>query len=206
MTMEKVETEKRNSHKNEFVKVTNAKTGEVRFFKNGMDASREIGFSHVLVYKALKNQGAEKGDWKFEYISKDDPQCGEFKKEFDDRMSKLRQSLVEYVHDYMLKRKEFVESEKAKRKAEHDQFVRAVRSMAACALESLKEQLEREAEDYKEAFSQYHAVVQMTMDGAVVAKWANAHQAEKETNIKNIRQVVLGVRESAGGYRWEFLV
>ena len=120
MTMEKVETEKRNSHKNEFVKVTNAKTGEVRFFKNGMDASREIGFSHVLVYKALKNQGAEKGDWKFEYISKDDPQCGEFKKEFDDRMSKLRQSLVEYVHDYMLKRKEFVESEKAKRKAEHD--------------------------------------------------------------------------------------
>ena len=78
--------------------------------------------------------------------------------------------------------------------------------MAACALESLKEQLEREAEDYKEAFANYHAVVQMTMDGAVVAKWANAHQAEKETNIKNIRQAVLGLRKSAGGYRWEFLV
>jgi hypothetical protein len=48
------ETHKRNRHKNEFVKATNAKTGEVRFFKNGMDASREIGCSHVLVYKALK--------------------------------------------------------------------------------------------------------------------------------------------------------
>jgi hypothetical protein len=46
----------------------------------------------------------------------------------------------------------------------------------------------------------------MTMDGAVVAKWENAHQAEKETNIKNIRQAVLGLRKSAGGYRWEFLV
>ena len=46
----------------------------------------------------------------------------------------------------------------------------------------------------------------MTMDGEVVAKWDSAYQAEQETNIKNIRQVVLGVRESAGGYRWEFLV
>ena len=200
------ETKKRNRHKNEFVKATNTQTGEVKFFKNGMDASREIGCSHVLVYKALKNQGAEKGDWKFEYISKDDPQCEEFKKEFDDRMSKLRQSLVEYAHDQIQKRKEFVEGEKAKRKAKHDELVRAVRSMASCALESLKEQLEREAEDYKEAFSQYHAIVQLTMDGEVVAKWDSAYQAEKETNIKNIRQVVLGVRESAGGYRWEFLV
>ena len=49
------ETQKRMNHKNEFVKATNAETGEVKFFKNGMDASREIGCSHVLVYKALKN-------------------------------------------------------------------------------------------------------------------------------------------------------
>ena len=49
------ETHKRTNHKNEFVKATNGKTGEVKFFKNGMDASREIGCSHVLVYKALKN-------------------------------------------------------------------------------------------------------------------------------------------------------
>ena len=34
----------------------------------------------------------------------------------------------------MLKRKEFVEGEKAKRKAEHDEFVRVVRSMVSCAL------------------------------------------------------------------------
>ena len=46
----------------------------------------------------------------------------------------------------------------------------------------------------------------MTMDGEVVAKWDSAYQAERETNIKNIRQVVLGLRKSAGVYRWEFLV
>ena len=69
-----------------------------------------------------------------EYISKDDPQCANFKKELEDKMRDLRKSLVEYVRDYMLKRKEFVEGEKAKRKAKHDELVRAVRSMASCAL------------------------------------------------------------------------
>ena len=44
------------------------------------------------------------------------------------------------------------------------------------------------------------------MEGEVVREWDSAYQAEKETNIKNIRQVVLGLRKSAGGYRWEFLV
>lgn len=52
----------------------------------------------------------------------------------------------------------------------------------------------------------YHAIVQLTMDGEKVREWNSAHQAEKATNIKNIRQVVLGLRKSAGGYRWEFLV
>ena len=49
------ETQKRMNHKNEFVKATNGETGEVKFFKNGMEASRELGCSHILVYKALKN-------------------------------------------------------------------------------------------------------------------------------------------------------
>ena len=46
----------------------------------------------------------------------------------------MRKSLVEYAHNQMLKRKEFVEGEKARRKAEHDKFVGYVRSMVACAL------------------------------------------------------------------------
>lgn len=53
MTME-VEPRKRMNHKDCFVKATNA-NGEVKFFKNGMEASRELGCSHVLVYKALNN-------------------------------------------------------------------------------------------------------------------------------------------------------
>ncbi len=52
--MMEIETHKRTNHKNEFVKATNLETNEVKFFKNGMDASREIGCSHVLAYNALK--------------------------------------------------------------------------------------------------------------------------------------------------------
>ena len=128
-----IETKKRKTHNNEFVKATNA-NGEVKFFKNGMEASRELGCSHILVYKALNNQGKEKGTWKLEYISKDDPQCDEYKKQIEDRIRDTRRMLLEYAHNQMLKRKEFVEGEKAKRKAQHDELVRSVRSMVSCAL------------------------------------------------------------------------
>ena len=89
----------RNSHKDEFVKATNIETSEVKFFKNGMDASRGIGCSHVLAYKVLKNEVAMARGWRLEYVSKDDPQCETFKKEIEDRIRKLRQSLVDYAHD-----------------------------------------------------------------------------------------------------------
>lgn len=93
-----VEPKKRTNHKDCFVKATNA-NGEVKFFKNGMEASRELGCSHVLAYKVLKNEVAMARGWRLEYISKDDPKCATFKKEIEDRIRKLRQSLVDYAHD-----------------------------------------------------------------------------------------------------------
>ena len=128
------EKTKRNSHKNEFVKLTNLETNEVKFFKNGMEVAREIGCPHTLVYKALRGEGDEDGNWRVEYISKDDPQCADFKKALEDRMCDLRQKLVEYTRDQILKRKEFVKEEKARRKKEHDEFVRTARGMVSCAL------------------------------------------------------------------------
>ena len=106
----------------------------------------------------------------------------------------------------MRKRNELIQEAKARRKAEHDETIRTLRGMVASVLQSLKTQLECEADDYRDTFASYHAIVQLTMDGEFVREWDSAYQAERETNIKNIRQVVLGLRKSAGGYRWEFLV
>ena len=52
--MKRTQKQKRTSHKDEFVKATNLETSEVKFYKNGMDAAREIGCSHVLAYEVLK--------------------------------------------------------------------------------------------------------------------------------------------------------
>jgi hypothetical protein len=49
-----IEPQKKANHKDEFVKATNVETNEVKFHRNGMEASREIGCSHVLAYKALR--------------------------------------------------------------------------------------------------------------------------------------------------------
>ena len=49
--------------------------------------------------------------------------------------------------------------------------------MIANVLESLRNQLQCEAEDYRDTFADYHAIVQKTMDGEVVASWDSAYQA-----------------------------
>ena len=91
--------DKRTTHNNEFVKATNIETNEVKFYKNGMEASREIGCSHVLAYKVLKNELGLARGWRLEYIDKDDPQCAKFKRILETRMRNIRQSLVEYAHE-----------------------------------------------------------------------------------------------------------
>ena len=140
-----IETHKRMNHKNEFVKATNLETNEVKFFKNGMDASREIGCSHVLAYKVLKKQLAIARGWKLEYISKDDPQCEKFKKKIEERIQSQRRMLVEYAQYEMNKRREFLKEARAQRKAQHDEIVKELRGMIECAIESLKNQLAYEA-------------------------------------------------------------
>jgi len=110
-----------------------------------MDASRDIGCSHVLAYKVLKNEAGLARGWRLEYVSKDDPQCAAFKKGIEDRIQVQRQSLVECARNAMRERNEFVKEAKAQRKAEHDEIVRTLRGMIASIMESLKNQLEREA-------------------------------------------------------------
>lgn len=143
------ESEMRTNHKDEFVKATNVETNEVKFFKNGMDASRGIGCSHVLAYKALKNEIASAYGWMLKYIAKDAAECATFKKEVEDKIRDTRQQLVEFTRNQMEKRNEIVKEAKAKRKAEHDEIVRTLRSMLASVMESVKSQLENEAIEYR---------------------------------------------------------
>ena len=84
-----------------------------------------------------------------EYISKDDPRCEDFKKDVEARSQAQRQALVDFARSEMLKRNELIKEAKAKRKAEHDEIVRTLRSMLASVGESVKNQLESEAIEYR---------------------------------------------------------
>jgi hypothetical protein len=86
-----IEPQKKANHKDEFVKATNVETNEVKFFTNGMDASREIGCSHVLAYKALNNEISSAYGWMLRYIAKDAAECATFKKEVEDKIRDTRQ-------------------------------------------------------------------------------------------------------------------
>lgn len=50
------------------------------------------------------------------------------------------------------------------------------------------------------------ALVQMTLDGKIVAEYESSHEAKRATGINqsNISQCCLGKRHTARGYRWQF--
>ena len=104
---------KHTSHKDEFVKATNLDTQEVKFFRNGVEASVEIGCSRVLVYRALAKKSKDACGWKLEYIGKDDPQWIDFKGEIDERIKTQRKSLLDCIHYEERKAKEVTRGEKA---------------------------------------------------------------------------------------------
>lgn len=114
-----MESQNRRTHKNEFVKATNMETGEVKFYKNGMDASREIGCSHVLAYKVLQSEISTAYGWRLEYIPRDDPQCNDLKKEIEDGIKAKRQAIVKKVLGVRRKMRAL----KTDRKARHDEIM-----------------------------------------------------------------------------------
>ncbi len=196
------QNKKRERHANEFVKGTYIKTGEIQFFVNGMDVARELGCSHPYAYKVLNKQATSACGWKLEYIPRDDPQCVKFKKDYDDAIKFLKDFKIKHDQKAKQIRKQFTNEMRLKRKMEHDKIVGAINEI----MQSLKERLENEARLYRQAFADDHKIVQLTMNGEFVREWDSAYQAQRETQISNIRQVVLGLRNSAGGYKWEFLI
>lgn len=75
---------KKTSHKEEFIKAKNLKTGEVRIFKNGIQAAQALGCSHVLIYNAIAGKCANtaKG-WSVEWVRRDNPECAEFLHQYE---------------------------------------------------------------------------------------------------------------------------
>lgn len=61
-----------------------------------------------------------------------------------------------------------------------------------------------EAARAKISAAQYNPVLQYDKNGTFIAEYANAYQAEVQTNIRHVLECCKKRRKSAGGYLWEF--
>ena len=76
------------SHDNEVLKAT--REGATRYFRNGIEAARILGCSHVLVYNAIRGKFVNKAKgWKLEWIPRGSDECSDFVKGLEDERSEM---------------------------------------------------------------------------------------------------------------------
>ena len=73
------------SHASEVLKAT--REGATRYFRNGIEAARILGCSHVLVYNAIRGKFVNKAKgWKLEWIPRGSDECSDFVKGLDEQL------------------------------------------------------------------------------------------------------------------------
>lgn len=175
---------KATGHKDEFLRAENLETGEVRIFKNGMIAAREIGCSHVLIYNTIsgKHTNSAKG-WVLKWIPRDS----------EEATALMNQMAYEKMKKDLLKAQKKEEERQARKELKRKQ-----REIAKLELEKLE--LER-----KQRLWENHAVVQMTMDGEFIKEFKSVSEAIRATGLYTIRNCVKGLQDMSGGYKWMYL-
>ena len=165
------------SHSHQFVKATRG--DEVQYFKNALKTARVLGCANATAIKALNGQSITAKGWVLEYIDRNLPECEELRNRLHHEKlthippNKKRKGEVRRMMDERKKRLNFLIS----KMVENHIDIRGVR---------------------KEA----HVIVQLEMDGTTVREWDNIYRATNELGINNIKDVLFGMRESAGGFKW----
>ena len=78
------------SHANEVLKATCGCA--TRYFRNGIEAARILGCSHVLVYNAIQGKFCNKAKgWKLEWIPRGSDECADFVKGLEDERKAIKE-------------------------------------------------------------------------------------------------------------------
>ena len=191
---------KKTSHKNEFLRAENPKTGEVKFFRNGIDAAKYIGCSHVLIYNVINGKFANSAKgWKVSWISRDNPEAEEFRRELE--LKAMQKEVLETNRKI---------EEKARKKAMRERMKQLAKELKKQRKELVKEALaemnrQKREEEMREN-RERHIVLQYDLDGNLVREWKNTAEAIKETGLHGIRNCVRGTQDRCGGYIWKLKV
>lgn len=188
---------KHTSHRNEFLRAENVGTGEVRYFKNGRNAARELGCSHVLIYNVIagKFSNTAKG-WRLSWVSRDDEEAREFANELERKRLEKLGELERARLEVRRARKELRRTMKAKRR----ELLRKQAETMRRELLQAREHYERER---RTRLWNQHVVLQYTLDGELVNEWKSAADAIRATGITTIRNCLNGIQDRAGGYIWK---
>lgn len=196
--MLKSQNHKKTQHTDEYLKVTNLETGEVRWYLNGRKAAAEIGCSHVLIYKAIEGIVCTHAmGWKCEWVSRDADEAQVFKKRLEDiKAEKLR------------KEKEARDEQRAKRRAWKASMKENEKELKRLRRKQMKEAYMQMCEDLKKAASKKvwdkHAIIQLTPEGEFVAEYKSPSEAIEKTGITTIHLCLKGIQKAAGGYLWRY--
>ena len=206
-----------------FVKATNVETGDVRYFVNGVDFSEAVGCSKPLPYVALEGRTPTAYGWRLEWVSKDLPECEDFKRKVEDDTARRKREKMDAYNEkrrkesaerraIRLKRKELRLKEIQKQK----ELIRQMRE------NERKQRLERKANEREERLLrrkeraeamekarremwERHIVLQCDLNGNTIAEFRTAYDAEKMIGIRGIGTAI---RKGGPwkGYVWKYKV
>ena len=187
-------------HTDEFIRAENVATGEVRYFKNGIEAAKALGCSHVLVYNVISGKCANtaKG-WTLAWIPRDAEEAQEFamelsKKEMQKELLRTQVKVEAKIAKAELRKKMKKLAKELKEKQ---------RELERLEMRKLVEGLK---EERKKRVWESHAVLQLTMDGKLVREYKTVSEAIRETGLFTIRNCVKGTQGHAGGFIWKYKV
>ena len=187
-------------HDSEYVRAEHTGSGEVRFYKNGKQASIGIGCSSPFVYMALTGKTDTCYGWKLNYVPADAPEVKEFKEWLKEQKKLKEEAQIEKQR----KLKEQIVRHRIQLKKARAELKRIVRSDMATF--GRRERLVSDMN--KEITKDWHAVLQLTLDGELVKEWSSVYEATKATGLTTIRDAVLSGNDGAekGGYIWKYKI
>lgn len=202
----------RKTHPDEFIKGTRG--NETTWFINQAEAARRLGCSRPAITKALNGETRTVKGWHIAYVPRtDNPELMnkviKDREEWENRNVNRKRMLTERKRQMAIEMKQFMNTEREKMRRELSQLVSEYRLAKDRAdelsrkIQTIRNQIEEH--DYRKRKWDIHAICQYDTNGNLIKEWRCASDIKKETGM-DVTRCVKGLKESEGGYRWQYRI
>lgn len=139
-----------------------------------------MGCANTTAIKALNGHSHTARGWVLEYVDKYLPECEELR-------NRLHHEKLTHVPPNVKRRNE----------------VRRMMNDRKKRLNALIARMKENRISVRGVRKSARVIVQLEMDGKTpIKEWENIFRAGKELHINGIKEVLFGMKESAGGFKW----